>query len=214
MLVTFEGIDGSGKSTQARRLVQRLRKEGHPALLVREPGGTQLSERVRTLLLDPALEVAPFTELLLFSAARAQLVKEAIRPALEEGKVVVCDRFYDSTEAYQGGGRQLEEADWLRDFNRKVTGGLVPERTYLVELSPEQALARSTSKHDRMEKAGLDFYRRVEQAYTSLAGREPDRFFRLDGSRSIESLHEQVWSDLCALLKECGGTPVSRSCSS
>ena len=209
MLVTFEGIDGSGKSTQARHLVQRLKKEGYPALLVREPGGTQLSERVRALLLDPALEVAPFTELLLFSAARAQLVKEAIRPALEEGKVVVCDRFYDSTEAYQGGGRQLEETDWLRNFNRKVTGGLVPERTYLVELPPEQALARTKSEHDRMEKAGLDFYRRVDQAYTSLAGQEPNRFFRLDGRRSIEALHEQVWSDLCTLMKEHGGTPLS-----
>ena len=208
MLITFEGIDGCGKSTQARRLVQRLKKEKYPVLLVREPGGTQLSERVRSLLLDPALEVAPFAELLLFSAARAQLVREAIRPALKEGKVVVCDRFYDSTEAYQGGGRQMEETDWLRSFNRKVAGGLVPERTYLVELPPEQALARSNSEHDRMEKAGLDFYRRVEQAYASLAEQEPNRFFRLDGGCSIKSLHEQIWADLHPLLEKHNGTPI------
>jgi len=113
LLLTFEGIDGSGKSTQARLLDERLREEGYETLLVREPGGTAFSERVRSLLLDPSLNVQPFAELLLFSAARAQLVAERIRPALEAGRIVICDRFYDSTTAYQGAGRGVAEPAWL-----------------------------------------------------------------------------------------------------
>lgn len=201
MLLTFEGIDGSGKSTQARLLTERLEAEGEAPLLLREPGGTELSERVRTLLLDPALHIEPFAELLLFSAARAQLVAEQIRPALAAGRIVVCDRFYDSTTAYQGSGRAVAEWDWIQDFNRHVTGGLVPDRTYLVDLDPEQAQARRAERQgagneDRMEAAGLAFLQRVAAAYRQLAQAEPDRFYTLDGTASIETLHAQIWADV------------------
>ncbi|MFQ5570053.1 MAG: dTMP kinase [Rhodothermales bacterium] len=203
MLLTFEGIDGSGKSTQARLLVERLRAEGASPLLVREPGGTDLSEHVRSLLLDPALPVEPFAELLLFSAARAQLVAERLRPALREGRVVVCDRFYDSTTAYQGGGRELEDMDWLREFNRHVTQGLVPDRTYLLDIDPATALARRAVRHaevaaqdDRMEAAGLAFYQRVASAYRRLAREEPGRILSLDGTDAVETIHARIWDDV------------------
>lgn len=204
MLVTFEGIDGSGKSTQARLLVERLAREGRRPLLVREPGGTELSERVRALLLDTALHIEPRAELLLFSAARAQLVVERIRPALAAGQVVVCDRFYDSTTAYQGGGRQVETWAWLRAFNRHVTGGLVPDRTYLVALDPAEALRRrrareagaAAGQEDRMEAAAAAFHEQVAAAYDRLAEEERERILRLDGTQSIEALHTQIWADL------------------
>lgn len=218
VLLTFEGIDGSGKSTQARLLDEYLQDEGYETLLVREPGGTELSERVRSMLLDPSLNVQPFAELLLFSAARAQLVSERIRPALEDGRIVICDRFYDSTTAYQGVGRGVADPSWLQSFHRRVTDGLVPDRTYLVEVDPETARARRTNGDgedaDRMEAAGPDFYDRVVQAYDDLAREAPDRVVRLDGRRSIESLHDAVCGDVESLLDGARGTPVSGTGSS
>ena len=142
MLLSFEGLDGSGKTTQARLLEARLREEGYQTLLVREPGGTALGEQVRGLLLDPSLHIAPMAELMLFSSARAQLVAEKVRPALEAGTVVLCDRFFDSTLAYQGGGRGVAPLAWLRDFCLHVTAGLLPSRTYLVRVTPETAFQR------------------------------------------------------------------------
>lgn len=202
MLLSFEGIDGSGKSTQARLLLERLEAEGHTPLMVREPGGTVLSERVRALLLDPDLSIEPFAELLLFSAARAQLVAEEIRPALAQGRIVICDRFYDSTTAYQGVGRELGDVAWLQDFNRRVTKGLVPHRTYLVAIDPEVAVTRrrgridGTTEDDRMEAAGLAFFARVAAAYDHLTQQEPQRILRLDGLQSIEALHAEIWEDV------------------
>jgi len=215
MLVTFEGIDGCGKSTQAQRLVARLEAENVPVLLFREPGGTIISEHVRTMLLDPALHIEPFAELLLYSAARAQLVAERIRPELEKGHLVICDRFYDSSTAYQGAGRKLESEAWFRKFNSRVTGGLRPERTYLIELTPEQALSRRASlQDDRIEAAGVGFFERVARAYGRLAELEPDRFFRIDGTRSINAIHDQIWDDLVHLREPATGTPISSEGSS
>lgn len=218
MLITFEGIDGSGKSTQAQLLVDYLRREGRNPLLVREPGGTALSEQVRTLLLNPTLDIDPFAELLLFSAARAQLVTEKIKPALRAGRIVVCDRFYDSTTAYQGGGRRLEDPDWLHRFHDKVTGGLVPDRTYLVEVPPAVAETRrrgaGAAAPDRMEAANRGFYQRVAAAYASLAEAEPARFIRLDGERSIEALHAAVTADVRKLLANRTGTAPTKGGSS
>ncbi len=217
LLLTFEGIDGSGKSTQARRLNQHLQAEGHETLLVREPGGTELSERVRSVLLDSSLNVQPFAELLLFSAARAQLVAERIRPALDDGRIVICDRFFDSTTAYQGAGRGVAEPEWLRAFHRRVTDALVPDRTYLVEVDAETARdrrAQTRDEGDRMEAAGPEFYERVIAAYAELAEDEPDRFCRLDGRRSIEALHETVRADVTQLLNERRGTGFSGTGSS
>lgn len=199
---SFEGIDGSGKTTQAELLVERLNRSGCPAVLFREPGGTELSERIRSLLLDSTLHIHAFAELLLFSSARVQLVQERIRPALQDGTVVVCDRFIDSTTAYQGGGRDGIDRQWLMDFNRRVTGGLMPARTYYIAVDPALAMRRARSRNrkseeemDRMEAAGDAFYARVADAYEQLAQEEDDRILRIDGSRTIEEIAERIWED-------------------
>lgn len=218
MLITFEGIDGSGKSTQAKLLVERLQSLHVPVLFVREPGGTDLSEHVRSILLDPALEISPLAELMLFSAARAQLVEERVAPELSAGRTVVCDRFFDSTTAYQGGGRKLFDIDWLNDFHRHVTGGLLPHRTYLIEIDPETAFRRRVERaaegaaviEDRMEANGLSFQRDVASAYERIAEAEPERFMRLDGTQSPEHLHTLIWSDVAALLERRGETSSGR----
>lgn len=197
MFVSFEGIDGSGKSTQARFLADKIRESGRETLLVREPGGGVLPERVRALLLDPSLDVDPMAELLLFSAARAQLVAETIRPALRRGAVVLCDRFFDSTVAYQGGGRGVFQTDWLESFQQHVTGGLLPDRTYLIATPVDVAVSRRSGREDdRMEASGIDFQRRVAEAYDALATRHTDRVLRLDGTQAPEALHAQIWADL------------------
>lgn len=199
MFVSFEGIDGSGKSTQAQLLKRYLQRAERAVLLVREPGGTPLAERVRALLLSDEVAIAPFAELLLFSAARAQLVDEAVRPALAAGTVVLADRFFDSTTAYQGGGRGLADPAWLTDFHRQVTGGLVPDRTFLFDLPPEVAARRRTGRDggpDRMEAGGEAFFDRVRAAYLALAEREPRRIRVLDGTLPPDWLHEQVVRDV------------------
>ncbi len=213
MLFSFEGVDGCGKSTQAQLLAESLEAEGHRVLLFREPGGTDLSERVRALLLDPSVSIEPFAEMLLFSAARAQLVAERVRPALLEGSVVLLDRFFDSTIAYQGAGRGLGDPEWLRAFNMRVTDGLVPARTYLIELDPEEALHRrrarrdaASEEDDRMEGAGLTFQARVGDAYAAIAAREPDRILRLDGTAPVKVLHERIRADAASMLLRGNGT--------
>lgn len=208
MFISFEGIDGSGKSTQAQRLEVHLRRAGRAVLLVREPGGTPLAEHVRALLLAPERPVSPLAELLLFSAARAQLVEEAIRPALAAGTVVLADRFFDSTTAYQGGGRGLADLGWLSDFHHRVTGGLAPDRTYLFDVTPEVAARRREARAgrpDRMEAGGEAFFERVRAAYIALARREPDRVRVFDGALPPDWLHEQVVRDVERRLSERGG---------
>ncbi|MEM6327661.1 MAG: dTMP kinase [Bacteroidota bacterium] len=200
MLITFEGIDGSGKSTQARRLASVLEDRGETVRLVREPGGADVAERIRALLLDPALAIADRAELLLFSAARAQLVDEVIRPATEAGTVVLADRFYDSTAAYQGGGRGLADEAWLDRFHEWVTGGLVPDRTYLVDVPLAVAASRREGQvADRMEASGEAFYTRVRMAYLALAARHPERVVILDGTLSPDKIHVRILADLDGL---------------
>ncbi len=201
MFVTFEGIDGSGKSTQIELLAERLTAAGYVVCTLREPGGTELSERIRALLLDPAMHIVPFAELLLFSAARAQLVAEEIKPALERGEVVISDRFYDSTTAYQGAGRNVAAQDWIQAFNRQVTGGLVPARTYWMDLPPDVALARRGDRpQDRMETAETAFFERIATAYQHIALTEPDRILTLDATLPRAYIHEQIWADLSERL--------------
>lgn len=217
LLITFEGIDGCGKSTQVRLLDEYLRKRSCETLCVREPGGNDVSERIRSLLLDGDLHVEPMAELLLFSAARAQLVAQRIRPALQAGRVVLCDRFYDSTTAYQGAGRNVADPQWLRGLHARVTGGLVPDRTYLVEVDAATAQRRrraAGAPDDRMEASDEAFYERVAAAYARLAADEPDRFVRLDGTQSIEALHARICDDVDALLAKrdadvTAGTAIS-----
>jgi dTMP kinase len=216
LLITFEGIDGSGKSTQVQQLRGYLQEQGRAPLVVREPGGTDVSERVRSILLDPELDVEPMAELFLFSAARAQLSHRKIRPALDAGRIVICDRFYDSTTAYQGAGRNVApegapDADWLEGLHRRATGNLVPDRTYLVEVDPETALRRRSAEGlpapDRMELAPDAFYARVADAYDRLAQRHPERFLRLDGTRPIADVHARIRTDVDRLLQHRDADP-------
>lgn len=175
--VTLEGVDGAGKSTQVAMLVERLRAAGFEVVQLREPGGTVISEKIRALLLDPSnAEMSPECELLLFEASRAQLVREVIEPALERGAVVVCDRFYDSTHAYQAGGRGFDDAV-VRRANELGSCGLVPDLTLVLDMDPAEAFARAGQRgeHDRMEAEGLAFQQRVRADYLALAKAEPAR---------------------------------------
>lgn len=213
MLITFEGIDGSGKSTQARHLqFHLLAIWGREVQLVHEPGSTAVSERIRSLLLDPKADIVPFAELLLFSAARAQLVSEVIQPALEAGEIVICDRFYDSTTAYQGSGRQLADLEWLQGFHQRVTGGLVPDKTYFIDVPVEVAAERRGGDRDRMEQAGKEFFERVREAYLDLSRREPDRVIRIDGTLPLDVINAEIVRDVEALLAvDADGTGRSPS---
>ena len=181
MFVAFEGIDGSGKSTQAALLAEWARGEGHEVVAVREPGGTALGERVRELLLDGP-EMTAWAEAALFAAARAELAERVVRPALERGAWVVCDRYVDSSLAYQGAARGLG-IEAVRELNAVATGGLVPDTTFVLLVDPEVALARrSTSRPDRIEREDGDFVRRVDAGYRELVAASPERYVVLDGA--------------------------------
>jgi dTMP kinase len=187
LFVTIEGIDRSGKTTQARRLVDAL---GDDAILVREPGGTPAGERIRDLLKDPEADIGARTEALLFAAARAELVDAVIRPALEDGRVVVSDRYLDSSLAYQGHARGLGE-DEVRRLNEWATGGLRPDLTVLLRIDPADAAARAGAS-DRFEDEGLDLQRRVADAYEQLAAAAPERWQAIDATRSEDQVHADV----------------------
>ena len=197
--ITFEGVEGCGKSTQMARLLEWMEKAGLPVLATREPGGTKVGEGIRELLLTPRDEgLDAGAELLLYEAARAQHVGEVIRPALEAGTHVLCDRFFDSTTAYQAFGRGLDE-EMVLDLNRMASGGLVPDLTLLFSVAIEEGLgrARGDSAGDRLEGESLAFHRRVQAGFEALAQREPGRF-RVLGEGAIEQVHEEV----IAIVKE------------
>jgi dTMP kinase len=187
LFVTFEGIDRSGKSTQARMLAEAL---GGEVLGVREPGGTPAGERVRDLLKDADVPLGAEAEALLFAAARAELVAQVIRPALEDGRVVVSDRFLDSSLAYQGGARGLG-VDEVERINRFATGGLAPDLTFLLEIDPAAAAARA-GESDRFEDEGLALQTAVLVAYEQLVAADPRRWRRIDATRSPEEIHSEV----------------------
>ena len=209
LLITLEGIEGSGKSTQASRLRDTLVAVGIQVCLTREPGGSPLAERVRDLILRAGDEpLAPGAELLLFLAARAQHMARTIRPALERGEVVVCDRFTDATVAYQGGGRTIPEA-FLTSLNEWVTGGLKPARTYLldvpVDLGLERAKKRTGAVPDRFESESRAFFEAVRARYLDIARREPERIVVLRGTDPEETLAHQIKEDVSRILS--GWTP-------
>jgi dTMP kinase len=191
LFVTFEGIDRSGKTTQARLLCEAL---GDDALGVREPGGTPAGERVRDLLKDADVPLGPEAEALLFAAARAELVEKVIRPALEAGRVVVSDRFLDSSLAYQGGARGLGVEEVAR-INRFATGGLVPDLTFLLEIDPATAAERA-GESDRFEDEGAALQLAVREAYEELVAAEAGRWRRIDAARSPEQVHAEVLGEV------------------
>ncbi|MBC8524153.1 MAG: dTMP kinase [Chlorobium phaeobacteroides] len=202
MLITFEGIDGAGKSTQVKKLKKYLVEKGREVLTLREPGGTVVAEKIRELLLESKHDITPMGELLLFSASRAELVQQVILPELEKSKVIILDRFFDSTTAYQGYGRGLD-LNMLQKINDISTFGLQPDLTFFLDISPEDALIRKFSEKslplafennemDRMESSGLSFYQRVREGYLKLAIAEKKRFVLFDACADPDSIHAQI----------------------
>ena len=198
MFVTFEGLDWSGKSTQAALLAGWLSELGRKVLMTREPGGTPVAEAVRDVVLH-GHDMAPWAEAALYAAARADHVALAIRPALDRGEDVVCDRYIDSSVAYQGFGRGLGE-ERVRDLNLMVTNGLLPDRTFLVVLDPDEARSRGAGDPDRIEREGDDFWRRADEGFRALAAEFPERIVALDGTGSPDEIAKEVREHVRALL--------------
>jgi dTMP kinase len=205
LFITFEGGEGSGKSTQARTLAERLRSAGHDVCLTQEPAATPLGALVKGIFerraSGDAPPITPQAELFFFAAARADHVRRVIRPALDSGRVVVCDRFADSTVAYQGYGRDLP-LDQIDDLNRIATDGLSPDLTVFLDLPPEDGLSRARSRHDRghardsLGEETLDFHRRVREGFLAIAHEEQDRVVVIDATRPQGAVAEEIWSEV------------------
>ncbi|MFQ6674091.1 MAG: dTMP kinase [Fidelibacterota bacterium] len=195
--ITFEGIDGCGKSTQAELLKTFLEEIGQEVILVREPGGTEISEQIRTILLDPdSKAMEPTTETILLAASRSQLIRQVIVPSINQGKTVLCDRYVDSTLAYQGFGRGLP-IEWLKKINEFATGGTRPDATILVDIPVKTAMERLGRKSfDRMEGEGHKFLQKVRAGYLTLAQKEPARYIVIKGTKSIDKIHHEIISRL------------------
>jgi len=209
MLITFEGIDGAGKSTQVVKLKRHLQERGREVLTLREPGGTPVAEQIRELLLESHNDITSIAELLLFSASRTELMEKIIVPALEDGCDVILDRFFDSTTAYQGYGRGLN-LDMLAEINRIASHGIRPDITFYLDLTPEDALLRKFSEKslplafeseelDRMENSGLEFYQRVRAGYHAILEAEPQRIIMIDALLTPQEIHRKILSALQAL---------------
>jgi len=194
--ITFEGIDGCGKSTQAKLLLEYMNKSVVETILVREPGGTNISESIREILLHSSSgQMGDRTESLLMTASRAQLTQEVIIPNMEQGKFVIADRYSDSTLAYQGGGRNLD-IEWLIELNNYATFTLLPDITFFVDIRSEEALRRLDSNKDRIEGEGIEFQARVRKTYHELAERFNDRYVILDGYGKIDDIHQKVLNEM------------------
>lgn len=208
--ITFEGPEGSGKTTQLLLLAKHLKEKGHSVVVTREPGGTPISEKIRNILLEThGLELGDRTELLLMVASRAQNTDEIIMPALRQGKVVLCDRYSDSTLAYQSYGRGLDLKE-ARNMCLYATKGLQPDLTFLIDIEPEKGLERAVvsargknpaGSHDRMESQGIEFHRKVREGFLKLAEAEPKRFVVLDGSKPIEVINMEIVNKVTAFLR-------------
>ena len=193
LFITFEGGEGCGKSTQARLLLKKLEQQGIPTILTHEPGGTALGNEIRILLKrKQGSSISPQAELFLFAASRVQLVAELVRPALQEGKVVICDRFTYSTVVYQGYGRGLDLAT-VGMVNTMATGNLKPDLTILLDMPSEQGLERRRSSRDRFELEDLSFHHRVREGYLKMAAAEPDRWLLIDASLAKAKIAEIIW---------------------
>jgi dTMP kinase len=199
--ITFEGSEGSGKSTQVERLAARLERSGVQYLVTREPGGTPIGETIRELLQFASHNsgMTPETELLLFEASRSQLVREIIKPALERGLCVIADRFFDSTTAYQGAARALDR-DTVDRLNAFAAGDCIPDVTFVLDIDAASAKSRMQGprRQDRMEQEPEEFYERVRQAYRELAADDPNRVVLINGARDAEQIENQIWEILCS----------------
>lgn len=202
-LIVFEGLDGSGKTTQAERLTRHLRESGCEVLSVEEPGGTALGRTIRGILLRPEIELQPLTELLFYIASRHELVRRRIKPALDQGATVVSQRFTPSSVAYQGYGRGLE-LELIEELNRRATEGIEPDIILWLDLPPETGLRRLQRESDRIEQEGLEFLQRVREGYEELAERIP-QMVRLDGTRAEEDIFRSVLRTLKAFKGGQGG---------
>lgn len=209
--ITFEGLDGSGKTTQLRKLAQWLESQGTPVTVTRQPGGTRIGDRIRTLLLDSRVEKpAAHAELGLMFSDRAQAIEEIIRPALHRGDVVLCDRFTDSTEAYQGGGRQLG-SELVLQLHAALCQNLQPDLTFLLLSNLERSLDRARHRNAREVRKGKDenrferedelFYRRVYGKYRGIAAREPSRVVTIEGDESIDEVHQRILKEVASRLR-------------
>lgn len=209
VFITLEGPDGSGKTTQIEYLAQRLRAANQDVLLTREPGGTSIGDQIRAVLHDVCnAEMTAEAEFLLYSASRAQLVREVIGPQLQRGGSVVSDRFADSSMAYQGYGRQLD-LEWVRRITRFATGGLSPDLTIYLDLPVETGIKRKQAAFaarqgecNRLDRQTIDFYERVRRGYLTLAGMEPQRWLVIDATRTIEDIQQAIWQRLCRVLPD------------
>ncbi|MFY0697198.1 MAG: dTMP kinase [Balneola sp.] len=196
MLITFEGIDGSGKSTQISLLKEHLSKSGKEVQVLREPGGTDISELIRGMLLNPEIEIDPVTELLLFSSARSQLIAEKVKPLLAKGVVVILDRFYDSTTAYQGYGRKSIPIDQVHQINKIASHEIAPDVTFYLRLSLEESAKRTAHmQKDRMEQSGIEFFQNVIKGFDELSKSE-DRFVTIDASKNIDEVHSLILDNI------------------
>ncbi len=219
MFITFEGGEGSGKTTHAHLLYQHLREEGYHVVLTREPGGTRISDKVRAILLDPQnTDILPHTEILLFSASRAQLSEEFIRPHLQQGDTVICDRYADSTMAYQGYGLGLD-LESLRAITAFATGGLKPDLTLYLDIPVETGLERRlgagdqnglairgaqlllVNKWDRLDRKEVEYHRRVQRGYEELMQAEPGRWHRIDANRPVENVQGDIRRKVLSVLE-------------
>ena len=196
IFISFEGIDGCGKSTQVKLLVEFLNQSGSETIMVREPGGTKISEEIRDILLNRHLDnICDRTEALLMTGSRSQLTNEIILPSLKKGLNVVADRYYDSTLANQGGGRELD-LEWLIKLNHFATYNLDPNITFFIDIDPKEAQKRKNQEEDRIERAGIDLQARVRNAYIELAQRFKERYVSIDGNASVNTIHEKIINEI------------------
>ncbi|OPX45817.1 thymidylate kinase [Ruminiclostridium hungatei] len=194
LFITFEGTDGSGKTTQIKLLEEYMSTKGREVVLSREPGGTRVSEIIRDIILEPEnKEIVPLTEMILYAASRAQHVAEVIEPAVNNGKIVICDRYVDSSYAYQGGGRGVD-LKIIADVNRIAINGTVPDITFFLDIDPEISIRRriNSTGADRIEQEKLDFHRRVYDGYKKLSILYPDRIKTIDATKSVEEISSQI----------------------
>ncbi len=205
LFITLEGGDGAGKSTQIRNIERFFQRKGLVVVHTREPGGTPISEKLRNILLDNEnSEMDPVTEMMIYAASRAQNVREKILPAIERGDIVICDRFVDSSVAYQAYGRQL--GDMVEEVNRHATGGLVPDITFWMDIDPEAGKARAAKAGDldRLELEKMDFHYRVYEGYRRIAEKDPDRVKRIDAADTVDNIRDHIYECLEELCRSKG----------